>query len=96
MLQFTEMNKRMVRLVRQIVLAILLNDDVTVVTEVFARISKSEKLFMLREGLQLFLHHFVLKNIEKNVTGDSGEKLKILPKRVELAVNAMRGSESEF
>lgn len=87
------MNKRMVRLVRQILLGILLNDDENVIVETFSRISKSEKLLALREGLQLFLHHFVLKNVEApSLEGESEERnLRMLPERVELAVNAMRG-----
>ncbi len=90
------MNKPMVKLIRQILLAILLADDEHVVADIFSRISKSEKLFMLREGLLLFLHHFVLKNVKKIGTDDRKEKLDLLPKRVELAVNSIQSAASDF
>lgn len=84
----------MVKLIRQIILTILLSDDESVIVEVFSRIAKSEKLFMLREGLLLFLQHFVLKNLEKN--GGDESKLEMLSNRVEFAANVIRGSAASF
>lgn len=89
------MNKPMVKLIRQIILTILLSDDESVIVEVFSRIAKSEKLFLLREGLLLFLQHFVLKNIEKSGEASEGQ-LEMLSNRVELAANVMRSSASSF
>ena len=90
------MKKQMVRLLRQILLAVLLSDDESVISKIFFKISKSEKLLALREGLQLFLRHFVLKNVETLTLVDESAKCKLssLRMRVELAENSIQGSVS--
>ncbi|XP_065218007.1 nucleolar MIF4G domain-containing protein 1 [Planococcus citri] len=95
-LQFTEMNKSMVRFLRQLLLSILLNNEETTIAEVFAPISKSEALFMLREGLQLFLHHFILKEVANKSSDAYNGDLSSLPQKIEVAENAMRGSNSQI
>lgn len=97
MLQFTEMNKPLVRLIRQLMLNLLMSSSESVIADVFGVISKSEKLFLLKEGLQLFLHHFILKEANKELgNGTSDDYVEKLQKNVEIAVNAMRGGDMQF
>ncbi|BES91919.1 MA3 [Nesidiocoris tenuis] len=63
-LEFTEMDKPCVRLLRQILLALLLHEDQEAMVNVFARVSKPSNLLMFRESVRLFMHHFLLKNIK--------------------------------
>lgn len=58
---FAEMEKHCVRLVRQILLIILLTDNVSQCEAVFLRIAMSPQLHLFREGLRLFISHFVLR-----------------------------------
>lgn len=51
-----------------------MNPSETAVKTVFARIGSS-KFGFLKEGLLLFMHHFLMKNMEK-MNWDDGEKLK--------------------
>lgn len=95
-LQFTEMDKSMLRLIRQLLLSILLSNEETVIAQVFASISKSDALFMLRESLQLFLHRFILKETENNNSDLNRDQLVTLPKKVEVAENAMRAANSQY
>lgn len=62
-MQFSEMDKPCVRLLRQILLSLLLSDSEEALIAVFTRVSRPEKLHMFRESLRLFLHHFVLRNV---------------------------------
>lgn len=61
-LEFTKINMALVKLLRQIILPILLADDESIIISIFSKISKSDDLFVLREGLLIFLHKFVLNN----------------------------------
>ncbi|CAB0006614.1 unnamed protein product, partial [Nesidiocoris tenuis] len=58
------MDKPCVRLVRQILLALLLHEDQEAMVNVFARVAKPSNLLMFRESVRLFMHHFLLKNIK--------------------------------
>ncbi|TGZ53119.1 nucleolar MIF4G domain-containing protein 1 [Temnothorax longispinosus] len=62
-IQFTELDKLTMRLVRQIMLGILLHENEEACLEVFGRISLSPKLQTFRESLRLFINHFLVKNI---------------------------------
>ncbi|CAL1287967.1 unnamed protein product [Larinioides sclopetarius] len=84
-IHFSDMNKPMVRFFRQILLAILLNDDEEVCARAFTRIAKAENLKLLRESLRLFMRHFVLRGQSK-LEPEVASKLEA---RVELAEQAM-------
>lgn len=83
-MQFSEMDKPCVRLLRQILLSVLLHDSEETVVAVFSRVARSQKLHMFRESLRLFIHHFVLKNVKEN-----SEDMASLLKRAKLAEAAL-------
>lgn len=61
-INFAEVNKTTVHLLRQILLGILLHDSKDNMQEVFCRVSLSPKLQMFRESMRIFIKHFVLRN----------------------------------
>ncbi|GIX75317.1 nucleolar MIF4G domain-containing protein 1 [Caerostris extrusa] len=91
-IQFSDMDKPMVRFFRQILLAILLDDNEEVCKHAFTRIAKAENLKMLRVSLKLFMHHFLLKNQTK-LEPEVASKLK---SRVGTAESAMNSCKSIF
>ncbi|KAG5309067.1 NOM1 protein, partial [Acromyrmex insinuator] len=62
-IQFMELDKLTMRLVRQIMLGILLHENEEACLEVFGKISLSPKLQTFRESLRLFISHFLVKNV---------------------------------
>ncbi|XP_054266390.1 nucleolar MIF4G domain-containing protein 1 [Macrosteles quadrilineatus] len=84
-MQFSEMDKCHVRLLRQVLLSVLLSDLPETVSAVFSRVSRPEKLHMFRESLRLFLHHFVLRNVSDLPT----DQATLLKDRVKLAETAL-------
>ncbi|KAL3273446.1 hypothetical protein HHI36_014890 [Cryptolaemus montrouzieri] len=64
--QFSELDKLTLRFIRQILLGILLHEDIETCTQVFEKVSQSDKLKMFRESLRLFIHHFLLKNVDSH------------------------------
>ncbi|XP_068617603.1 nucleolar MIF4G domain-containing protein 1 homolog [Battus philenor] len=81
-IQFSDLNKKSVRFMRQILLAVIMNDDLQATLEVFQRISKSPKLHMFRESLRLFIQHFLIKNAGKKSAVLSEEEMETLRERV--------------
>ncbi|XP_067011614.2 nucleolar MIF4G domain-containing protein 1 [Anabrus simplex] len=63
-IHFTEVDKAMVRLLRQILLGILLHDSLEVMQEVFQRVAIAPKLHMFRESIRLFIQHFLLRKTD--------------------------------
>ncbi|XP_026680520.1 nucleolar MIF4G domain-containing protein 1-like [Diaphorina citri] len=74
-IEFTELGKPQVHLVRQIFLSLLLLRDEETLRSVFGKIAKAPELLGLREGLHLFLVTFVLKRLDGDV-GSEGERMK--------------------
>ncbi|KAF6212858.1 hypothetical protein GE061_010568 [Apolygus lucorum] len=74
-LEFTEMDKPCVRLLRQVLLSLLLHEDKEASIAVFSRVAKPSKLKVFRESIRLFMHHFLLKNI-KDESATETVKLK--------------------
>ncbi|CAG0919078.1 unnamed protein product [Notodromas monacha] len=93
-IQFSDLDKKTLRLVRQILMSVLLTDtfDQDAVVDVFLRISQSTKLNELRESLKLFMHHFLLKNKSKL----SPEQADLLEERVALADKALASGQKKF
>lgn len=92
MIEFTELDKLTMRLVRQIMLGILLHENWEACIEVFERISLSPKLQTFRESLRLFINHFLVKNIRaaENLQKES----MLLQKRAELVDKILSTRES--
>ncbi|XP_076286950.1 nucleolar MIF4G domain-containing protein 1 homolog [Lasioglossum baleicum] len=81
-IQFTELDKHTMQLVRQIILGILLHKNEQTCLQVFERISTSSQLQTFRESLRLFINYFLIRNIDSS--GTLGEKELTLKKRAEL------------
>ncbi|XP_045451465.1 nucleolar MIF4G domain-containing protein 1 homolog [Melitaea cinxia] len=80
-IQFSDLNKKSVRFMRQILLAIIMNADLQASLEVFHRISKAPKLHMFRESLRLFIQHFLIKNAGKKTSILSEDEMATLKDR---------------
>lgn len=61
--EFTELDKRHIRLLRQTILSVANEEALDSIKQVFDRVSKSKKLSLFREALRLFIHHFILRNM---------------------------------
>ncbi|XP_009474274.1 PREDICTED: nucleolar MIF4G domain-containing protein 1, partial [Nipponia nippon] len=89
-IEFSELDKPKVRFLRQVLSMLLIKTDAEELSDIFVRVSDNPKLGMLREGLKLFLTHFLLKNVEAQ---KSAEEASLLKERVELATKALQAKE---
>ncbi|KAK4826377.1 hypothetical protein QYF61_008048 [Mycteria americana] len=92
-IEFSELDKPKVRFLRQVLSTLLTKTDAEELSDIFVRISDNPKLGMLREGLKLFLNHFLLKNVQAQ---KSTEEASLLKERVELATKALQAKESKL
>ncbi|XP_010285308.1 PREDICTED: nucleolar MIF4G domain-containing protein 1, partial [Phaethon lepturus] len=92
-IEFSELDKPKVRFLRQVLSMLLIKTDAEELTDIFVRISDNPKLGMLREGLKLFLTHFLLKNVQAQ---KSAEEASLLKEKVELATKALQAKESKL
>lgn len=70
-IQFTEMDRNLVRFLRHVLLGLLLHQSDITVQAAFMKIAQQSKYHLLKEGLTLFMHHFVMKNVEKMEPGQA-------------------------
>ncbi|KFP23442.1 Nucleolar MIF4G domain-containing protein 1, partial [Colius striatus] len=92
-IEFSELDKPKVRFLRQVLSMLLVKTDAEELSDIFVRVSDNPKLGMLREGLKLFLTHFLLKNAQAQ---KSAEEASLLKERVELATKALQAKESKL
>ncbi|XP_057272461.1 nucleolar MIF4G domain-containing protein 1 [Pezoporus wallicus] len=92
-IEFSELDKPKVRFLRQVLSMLLIKTDAEDLCDIFVRISDNPKLGMLREGLKLFLTHFLLKNVQAQ---KSAEEASLLKERVELATKALQAKECKL
>ncbi|XP_048807665.1 nucleolar MIF4G domain-containing protein 1 [Lagopus muta] len=92
-IEFGDLDKPKVRFLRQVLSTLLVRIDDDDINDIFGRISDNPKLGMLREGLKLFLTHFLLKNAQVQ---NSDEETGLLKDRAELASRALQAKESKF
>ncbi|XP_071477720.1 nucleolar MIF4G domain-containing protein 1-like [Diadema antillarum] len=96
-IEFADISKHTVRFLRTLLLDLLLEKPEATLAAVFGAVAAVTKLRILREGLGLFMHHFLLKMGQKQIQlllqrrGDGAEEL--LRKRVLLAESAMQGED---
>ncbi|XP_050548681.1 nucleolar MIF4G domain-containing protein 1 [Daktulosphaira vitifoliae] len=83
------LNKLMVSFIRQTLIKVLQDLDDEETANIFVKASKNLELHFFREGLTLFLSHFLVKNAVKNIGED---KLALLTKRVKAAQAALNRS----
>ncbi|XP_054621547.1 nucleolar MIF4G domain-containing protein 1 [Dunckerocampus dactyliophorus] len=91
-IEFAELDKPKVRFLRQVLTRLLKDTEPEELVSIFARISGIPKLGMLREGLKLFISHFLLKN---SPSQDSQEQASVLSARAHIATKAMEAKEAK-
>lgn len=83
------LNKLIVSFVRQTLIKVLQDIDDEEIATIFIKASKNPSLQFFREGLTLFLSHFLIKNASKDI---SDSKLEMLKDRVKAAQGALNRS----
>lgn len=78
---------------RQVLFKLLMESESEQLAVLFGKISDNPKLGMLREGLKLFISHFLLKNIRAQKTAEEAE---LLTQKADLAVKALQAKESKL
>lgn len=79
----------MVSFLRQTLIKVLQDIDDEETANIFVKASKNPSLQFFREGLTLFLSHFLIKNASKDI---SVSKLELLTNRVNAAQAALNRS----
>ncbi|KAM6214457.1 nucleolar MIF4G domain-containing protein 1 [Rhynchocyon petersi] len=90
-IEFSELDKPRVHFLRKVLYMLLMETEVEDLGLIFARVSDNPKLGMLREGLKLFISHFLLKNVQ---THKSAEEASLLRERADLATKSLQGKSS--
>ncbi|XP_062562830.1 nucleolar MIF4G domain-containing protein 1 homolog [Armigeres subalbatus] len=91
-IEFAEIDKITLRVVRQIMLGVLLLEDENKCLQVFNRIAPSQKLKAFKDSLRLFLHHFLLKGSDKSRVAEV--QLQLLQQRIRMADRMLDTSDS--
>ncbi|XP_033964719.1 nucleolar MIF4G domain-containing protein 1 [Pseudochaenichthys georgianus] len=89
-IEFGELDKATVRFLRQLLTKLLKEMEPEELVSVFGRISGIPKLGMLREGLKLFISHFLLKSFRSQGAAEQAEELT---ERAKVASRAMEAKE---
>ncbi|KAJ8277597.1 hypothetical protein GJAV_G00077350 [Gymnothorax javanicus] len=92
-IEFGELDKPKVRFLRLVLTKLLNGTEPGELESIFGRISGIPKLGMLREGLKLFISHFLLKNIQSLRTA---EQARLLTERAEIATKAMEAKDAKL
>ncbi|XP_038110578.1 nucleolar MIF4G domain-containing protein 1 homolog isoform X2 [Culex quinquefasciatus] len=91
-IEFAEIDKLTLRLVRQTMLGLLLLEEENKCLQVFNRIAPSFKLKSFKDSLRLFLHHFLLKGSDRS--GVPEEQMQLLNQRIKMAERMLDTSEA--
>ncbi|XP_009001011.1 nucleolar MIF4G domain-containing protein 1 isoform X2 [Callithrix jacchus] len=86
--EFSELDKPRVHFLRKVLSILLMETEVEDLGLIFTRVSDNPKLGILREGLKLFISHFLLKNAQAH---RSAEEANVLRARADLATKALQG-----
>ncbi|XP_054430759.1 nucleolar MIF4G domain-containing protein 1 [Pteronotus mesoamericanus] len=89
--EFSELDKPRVHFLRQVLCMLLMETEVEDLGVIFTRVSDNPKLGVLREGLKLFIGHFLLKGARAPRTAEEASTLR---ERAELATRALQGRAS--
>ncbi|XP_036212044.1 nucleolar MIF4G domain-containing protein 1 isoform X4 [Myotis myotis] len=90
-IEFSELDKPRVHFLREVLHVLLMGTEAEDLCFIFARVSDNPKLGVLREGLKLFISHFLLKSVQAH---RSAEEASALRERAELATKALQGRPS--
>lgn len=91
-IEFGELDKARVRFLRQVLSRLLKAGQPEELVVIFSRISGVPQLSMLREGLKLFISHFLLKNAALQGSGDQA----LLLEHAQIATTAMEAKEAKL
>ncbi|XP_078656265.1 nucleolar MIF4G domain-containing protein 1-like [Branchiostoma floridae x Branchiostoma belcheri] len=89
--EFASLEKATVQFLRQILLALLLEQEENTVQAIFTRVAKFPKLQQFRDGLRLFMSHFLMKKRSK-MEDEIAQKLR---RRLRMAERALLGTGSK-
>uniref|UniRef100_H0WHX5 Nucleolar MIF4G domain-containing protein 1 n=2 Tax=Otolemur garnettii TaxID=30611 RepID=H0WHX5_OTOGA len=89
--EFSELDKPRVHFLRKVLSILLMETEVEDLGLIFARVSDNPKLGVLREGLKLFISHFLLKNAQAH---RSAHEASMLRERAEVVTKALQGKAS--
>ncbi|XP_019598073.2 nucleolar MIF4G domain-containing protein 1 isoform X2 [Rhinolophus sinicus] len=89
--EFSELDKPRVHFLRKVLYMLLMETEVEDLGLIFARVSDNPKLGVLREGLTLFIRHFLLKSTQ---APGSAEEANMLRARADLTTKALQGRAS--
>ncbi|XP_043445608.1 nucleolar MIF4G domain-containing protein 1 [Prionailurus bengalensis] len=89
--EFSELDKPRVHFLRKVLYMLLMETEVEDLASIFARVADSPKLGMLREGLKLFISHFLVKSVH---THASAEEASVLRERADLSTKSLQGQAS--
>ncbi|KAM9307913.1 nucleolar MIF4G domain-containing protein 1 [Gastrophryne carolinensis] len=92
-IEFSELDKIKVSFLRQILCKLLIEAEADDLAVIFGKISDNAKLGMLREGLKLFISHFLLKNIQSQKSAQDAELLR---QKSDLALKALQAKENKL
>lgn len=92
-IEFGELDKVKVKFLRQVLTKLLKETEPEDLTDIFGRISGIPKLGMLREGLKLFISHFLVKSTQAQ---GSTEQSTLLTERAKVAITAMEAKEAKL
>ncbi|KAM9712409.1 nucleolar MIF4G domain-containing protein 1 [Menidia menidia] len=92
-IEFGELDKATVRFLRQVLTKLLKETEPEELVSIFGRISGIPKLGMLREGLKLFISHFLLKNAQSQ---GAAEQAALLSERAQVATKALEAREAKL
>jgi nucleolar MIF4G domain-containing protein 1 len=90
-INFAEVDQFTVRFLRQVLLGVLLADTEEVFQQAFQRVALSSKLHLFQEGIRIFIHHFLLRNMSSLPQGD----METLQLRAKMADKILSAAESK-
>ncbi|XP_026884060.2 nucleolar MIF4G domain-containing protein 1 [Electrophorus electricus] len=92
-IEFGELDKPKMKFLKQILSKLLQQTQPEDLVHIFSRISGIPKLGMLREGLKLFIQHFLLCNKQ---TQETEPQTALLTARAEVAIKAMEARDTKL
>ncbi|XP_022369702.1 nucleolar MIF4G domain-containing protein 1 isoform X2 [Enhydra lutris kenyoni] len=89
--EFGELDKPRVHFLRKVLYIVLMETEVEDLGSIFSRVSDSPKLGLLREGLKLFIGHFLLRGAPASTSAEAASRLRA---RADLSTKALQGKAS--
>jgi len=90
-IHLAEVDHITVRFLRQVLLEVLLTDSKEDFQQAFQRVTLSPKLRLFQEGIRIFIHHFLLRNMSSLPQQD----METLQSRAKMADKILSTAESK-